>query len=48
MEDPPLRERLKNEVLETCLADNVKAWHLRADGNYARAGARPARRGEVK
>ena len=36
VEDPQLRERVKNEVLETCLADNVKAWHLQADGKYAR------------
>jgi polyphosphate kinase len=36
VEDRRLRERLKNEVLETCLADNVKAWHLRADGKYLR------------
>jgi polyphosphate kinase len=36
VEDRRLRERLKNEVLETCLADNVKAWHLQADGKYAR------------
>ena len=36
VEDRQLRERLKNEVLATCLADNVKAWHLQADGHYAR------------
>jgi len=27
---------VKNEVLDTCLADNVKAWHLQADGKYVR------------
>jgi polyphosphate kinase len=36
VEDPRLRERVKNQVLDTCLADNVKAWHLRADAKYAR------------
>jgi polyphosphate kinase len=36
VEDRRLRERLKNQVLGTCLADNVKAWQLRADGTYAR------------
>ncbi len=36
VEDRPLRERVRNEVLETCLADNVKAWLLQADGQYVR------------
>ena len=36
LEDSQLRERVQNEVLEICLADNVKAWHLRADGTYLR------------
>ena len=50
VEDPPLRERLKNEVLETCLADNVKAWHLQADGKYARRRppAGPPRRSQAE
>jgi polyphosphate kinase len=48
VEAPPLRERLKNEVLETCLADNVKAWHLQADGKYVRRRppAAPPRRSQ--
>ena len=36
VEDRPLRERVKNEVLDTCLADNVKAWHLQTGGKYVR------------
>ena len=50
VEDRQLRERLKNEVLATCLADNVKAWHLQADGHYARRQppAERARRSQVE
>ena len=36
VEDRQLRERVRNQVLATCLADNVKAWHLQADGKYVR------------
>jgi polyphosphate kinase len=39
--DPPeLKERLIKEVLETTLADNVKARELRADGTYQRVEPR--------
>jgi polyphosphate kinase len=36
VEDRLLRDRVRHEILETCLADNVKAWHLQADGKYVR------------
>jgi len=36
VEDSLLRKRVKNQVLGIGLADNIKAWHLRADGTYAR------------
>lgn len=34
--DDALRTRLVEEVLRTCLADDVKAWTLRSDGSYKR------------
>ncbi|HXR07104.1 MAG TPA: polyphosphate kinase 1 [Candidatus Acidoferrum sp.] len=36
IEDPALRERVKSELLAISLADNVKSWQLRANGEYAR------------
>jgi polyphosphate kinase len=39
---PPLKARL-TRMLETCFADNVKAWQLRPDGTYQRAKASGAR-----
>jgi len=50
VEDASLRDRVKNEVLETCLGDNVKAWHLRADGSYLRRHppSAPARRSQAQ
>ena len=50
VEDSQLRDRVRNEVLETCLQDNVKAWHLQADGTYARrhCPSAPARRSQVE
>lgn len=36
IEDGRLRERIRGEILETILRDNVKARHLREDGSYAR------------
>lgn len=37
--DPLLRQRLKQEILEAYLADNVKARLLQPDGSYVSAGA---------
>ena len=50
VEDRRLRARLKNQVLAVCLADNVKAWHLRADATYARRTppAGPPRRSQAE
>jgi polyphosphate kinase len=45
VEDPRLQEELK-AILDLQLADNVKAWDLRADGTYQRrrpAAGEPAR-----
>jgi polyphosphate kinase len=36
VETPELKNRLVNEVLATCLADNVKARELLPDGSYRR------------
>ncbi|HTH37232.1 MAG TPA: polyphosphate kinase 1 [Pyrinomonadaceae bacterium] len=36
---PSIREYLKNHYLATYLADNTKAWELRADGTYEKAAA---------
>ncbi len=38
--DAGIRERLRNEVLETYLADNVKAREMMPDGTYRRVEAR--------
>lgn len=35
--DPALAERIKDEVLDNYLADNVSAWELLSDGRYVRA-----------
>jgi polyphosphate kinase len=50
VEDPALRERVKNELLDTCLADNLKSWHLRADGVYERrrSAGEPPRRSQLE
>jgi polyphosphate kinase len=29
-----LRQRIEEQILATCLADNVKAWRLQSDGTY--------------
>jgi polyphosphate kinase len=34
--DPELAARVKHEVLDNYLADNVSAWELQADGQYVR------------
>lgn len=36
--DTLLRERIRREILEAYLADNVKARYLQKDGSYVRAG----------
>ncbi len=36
IEDGSLRERIINEILTTCLADNVKTRFLQSDGSYQR------------
>jgi polyphosphate kinase len=36
IEDGNLRERIRSEILETCLADNAKARFLNSDGSYIR------------
>ncbi len=41
IEQPDLKQRLIDEILATCLADNVKARELSADGTYRRVEARP-------
>jgi polyphosphate kinase len=33
---PALRKRAVDEILATCLADNVKSWRLQTDGTYKR------------
>jgi polyphosphate kinase len=40
--DPGHRRRLI-DALKTCLADNVKAWHLCSDGNYERVSPKGPR-----
>ena len=37
VKDALLRERVKNEILEAYLADNLKARVLQRDGSYVRA-----------
>jgi len=39
--DPALVERIEREVLQNCLADNVNAWELGADGVYRRCEPAP-------
>jgi len=34
--DKRLRKRIVEQILATCMADNVKAWELRSDGTYHR------------
>ncbi|HEX8151633.1 MAG TPA: polyphosphate kinase 1 [Thermoanaerobaculia bacterium] len=33
---PQVRDRVEQQILATCLADNVKAWKLQPDGSYKR------------
>jgi len=42
IEDGRLRERLRSEILELALQDNVKASLLQPDGSYRRPGISPA------
>jgi polyphosphate kinase len=37
--DPRLKQHLKEDVLDVCLRDNVKARRLLADGSYERVRA---------
>jgi len=39
IEDPQLRNRVRQETLENCLADNTKIRWLQADGTYRRVSA---------
>jgi polyphosphate kinase len=39
VEDPALIERLRSEILEGYLRDNIKARVMQADGTYVRAAA---------
>jgi polyphosphate kinase len=39
--DPLIRDRLRDEILETLLADNARAMELRSDGSYAAVAATP-------
>jgi polyphosphate kinase len=41
IEDPPLRERIINQILAIVLSDNVKARELLPDGTYRRVKPRP-------
>lgn len=34
--NPAVRKRAEDEILATCLSDNVKAWRLQPDGTYKR------------
>ena len=36
--NPRLKGRVEEQILATCLADNVKAWKLQPDGTYKRRG----------
>jgi polyphosphate kinase len=36
---PSVRKRAEDEILATCLGDNVKAWRLQPDGTYKRRGS---------
>jgi polyphosphate kinase len=42
IEDPLLRRRVKSELLDIPLADNVKSWFLQSDGSYRRGRAGPS------
>jgi polyphosphate kinase len=44
IQDPLLRERLRQEFLDVYLADNLKARALQSDGSYVRAGEKVGRR----
>jgi polyphosphate kinase len=42
--DPALKRRVMREGLQPCLDDNVQAWTMDAEGNYARVKPRRGRR----
>src|SRR5947209_9496557 len=44
VEQPDLKQRLIGEILETTLADNVKARELSSDGTYHRVMPKPGQR----
>ncbi len=44
--DPLLRERIRQEILQSYLSDTLKARILQRDGSYVRANP-PARRGKA-
>ncbi len=41
VKDPELKTFVKDVILAGSLSDNVKAWKLKADGNYARIAPKP-------
>ncbi len=41
VEDPAYREAIINNLLTLYLADNVKAWILKADGSYVKLSPAP-------
>ncbi len=45
MRDPALVRDLREEVLATYLADNVRARRMRPDGSYERVRPRPGEEG---
>ena len=47
VKDELLRQRLRQEVLDAYLADNVKARVLQRDGSYVRAGDLQRRKGRA-
>jgi len=44
IDQPDIKQRLIGEILETCLADNVKARELLPDGTYRRVLPKPGQR----
>jgi polyphosphate kinase len=45
--DPSIQQRIKHEILDAYLADNVKARVLTSDGSYLRPTEIPNRRGQI-